>query len=233
MGFSNINHYHGWTAHPSLDHLLLYGVGASNMFPCFVAKTPWGNGWMVGGCHILPHYVWWIWMNLGLGRTELIFSVEKLQNAAVVSLAFSIKLTSSAKNRLRFCLFPFHAKKFSICLRWIQIHLFQTALVFGPPRCTWYAAPPWSKFRSGFHPPTWPHENSPGWIWPSPGQAGRWLDENGRREIPEVWCSQGDFTTVESVEFFGAGKLHGRWNCKNYPPFNSHSLPTTSFQGLC
>lgn len=141
MGFSNINHYHGSliflndrTADLTLDHLLLYGVGASNMFPCVVAKTLWGNGWVVGGCHILPHVVWWIWMNLGLGRTELIFSVEKLRNSAVVSLAFSIKPTSSAKNRLRFCLFPFHAAKFSICVpRWIQIHLLRTALVFSLP----------------------------------------------------------------------------------------------------
>ena len=32
-----------------------------------------------------------------------------------------IKPTSSAKNRLRFCLFPFHAEEFSICVtRWIQ-----------------------------------------------------------------------------------------------------------------
>lgn len=67
MGFSNINHYHGpmvlwflneWDSSSDLEPPVteLYGIG--------VAKTPWGNGWVVGGCHILPHVVWWIWMNL-------------------------------------------------------------------------------------------------------------------------------------------------------------------------
>lgn len=93
---------------------------------CKNTLRKWLGGWW------MPHFATCCLVNLD--ELELIFSVEKLQNSAVVSLAFSIKPTSSAKNRLRFCLFPFHAAKFSICVpRWIQIHLLRTALVFSLP----------------------------------------------------------------------------------------------------
>ena len=209
MGFSNINHYHGSLIFERVGQLIwpwtTYYCTGSKLQTCFHAllqKHPEEMvGWLVDAtfCHMLfGEFGWtWVWDEL-----SWFFLLESCKNAAVVSLAFSIKPTSSAKIRLRVCLFPFHAEKFSICVpRWIQIHLSPNRLgLWSPSDC--FILPPGHT------------RTPPGWIWPSPGQAGRWLDENGRREIPEVWCSQGDEKRRWKVSsFFGLANLCGRWNC--------------------
>lgn len=153
---------------------VLYGIG--------VAKTPWGNGWVVGGCHILPHVVWWIWMNL--------------------SWFFLLK---SCKTPLS-SPWHFHQTNF-LCKK-------QATILFISISCRKTSKPPWSLVSLWlFHPPTWPHENSP-WLnltFPrASGQMVGWKRPTGNTRslvFTRRW------KTTESVEFFWVGKLCGRWNC--------------------